>query len=130
MKSIDLSWNSRFGRLLLVAFAGAVATTVLFAMAPWSASGAGEVHGIGFAKGCNSPTTVGAPYVCHFVILNNSDTAGDTLTINSIVDTVHPTAGDVVSANLLPSAVLTFTGLASCNVGQTLCTLLVGSMTS
>ena len=133
MKSPNLFLRGRLGRLLLVAFAGAVATTVLFAMAPWSASAVPPLpaprHGIGFAKGCNSPRTVGDPYTCNFAILNSIavDTAGDTLTINSIVDKVHATASDVVSANLLPSAVLTFSGGATCNVGQTLCSLPTGS---
>ena len=133
MKPLNLSWHSRSGRLMLVIFAGAAATALLFVMAPGRTSGAPTPptpsHGISFAKGCNSPSTVGGPYTCHFVILNSIlvDTVGDTLTINSIVDTVHAIGGDVVSANLLPSAALTYAGGASCNVGQTLCSLPTGS---
>jgi hypothetical protein len=101
----------------------------LFFMAPGRTSGApAPTHGIGFAKGCDSPTIVGQGYVCHFLILNNTDTAGDTLTVNSITDKVHATAGDVLSGNLLlPPTVLTFGGGASCNVGQTLCSLPPGA---
>lgn len=120
--------SNPIARLLFILGLASVATVVLLARSPWSASGVvAPVHGIGFAKGCNGPTDVGSQYTCHFVINNNSDTAGDTLTITSIVDVVHATAGDVTSANLLPTATLGFTGGASCNGGQTLCTLPSGA---
>lgn len=86
------------------------------------------LHGISFLKGCNSPTTVGDPYICTFQALNVVDQAHDTLTITSLVDVVHAGSGDVTSTNLLPTpAVLTLAGGATCNVGQTLCTLPFGS---
>jgi hypothetical protein len=48
-----------------------------------------QFHGIAFNKGCQTPTSIGAPYECAYQILNVADTAHDTLTINSIVDTVN-----------------------------------------
>lgn len=88
---------------------------------------AAELHGISFLKGCNSPTIVGEPYICTFQAQNTVDTAHDTLTITSVVDVVHAVGGDVTSPNLLPTATLTLAGGATCNVGQTLCTLPFGS---
>ena len=85
---------------------------------------AADLHGISFVKGCASPTTVGQPYVCTYQALNTLDTAHDTLTITSVVDVVHASAGDVTSTNLLPTpTTLTLGGGSTCNVGQTLCTL-------
>ena len=69
-----------------------------------------ELHGIGFVKGCNSPTVVGQPYVCTFQAINTVDTQHDTLTITSVVDVVHAFGGDVTSANLLPTATLSLAG--------------------
>jgi Cu/Zn superoxide dismutase len=54
-------------------------------------------YGIGFTKGCVSPTLVGAPYQCGYTIQNTIDTAGDTLTISNMSDIVHAAAGDVAS---------------------------------
>jgi hypothetical protein len=91
---------------------------------------AADLHGISFLKGCNSPTIVGDPYICTFQVVNNVDTAHDTLTITSLVDVVHSGTGDVSSGNVLPTATLVFSGGSSCNVGQTLCTLPYGSSIS
>ncbi|MGD0764715.1 MAG: hypothetical protein ABR978_00195 [Dehalococcoidia bacterium] len=92
---------------------------------------AAELHGISFLKGCNSPTVVGQPYICTFQAQNTVDTAHDTLTITSVVDIVHAFAGDVTSTNLLPTpTTLTLGGGATCNVGQTLCTLPFGASVS
>src|SRR5688572_14117623 len=63
--------------------------------APGSAVPGPQVHGIGFAKGCLSPTAIGDPYECFYTILNNTDTAHDSLTIHSIVDHVHAFGGNV-----------------------------------
>ena len=52
-------------------------------------------HGIGFTKGCTSPTKIGDPYACSYTVRNNLDDAQDTLTINSLIDTVHAAGGDV-----------------------------------
>jgi hypothetical protein len=54
-------------------------------------------YGIGFTKGCVSPTLVGAPYQCSYTIQNTFDTVGDTLTITNMSDVVHAAAGDVAS---------------------------------
>ena len=108
---------------LAVAF---LAVCALVAGARFSSpsAGAAELHGISFLKGCNSPTMVGEPYICTFQVQNVVDTAHDTLTISSLVDVVHAGAGDVTSINLLLTpTVLTLAGGATCNVGQTLCTL-------
>lgn len=90
------------------------------------------LHGIGFVKGCQSPTDIGSPYLCTYAILNTVDTGNgagtsDTLTITSVVDVVHASPSDVASANLLPLLTLHLSGGATCNVGQTLCTLPPGS---
>ena len=84
-------------------------------------------HGIGVAKSCLSTRLIGQPYECQYKISNNEETAPDTLTITSIVDNVLAFDGTVTSSNLLPSLTLAFTGGASCNMGQTLCTLPFGS---
>src|SRR2546427_202665 len=65
-----------------------------------------QVHGIGFAKGCVSPTNVGAPYSCAFAVQNSIDEAHDTLTFTSLIDTVNAST-PVTSGNLLPSLVPT-----------------------
>ena len=50
-----------------------------------------------------SPTAVGQPYTCAFSVQNVLDEANDTLTINSLTDTVHAAGGDVGGAtNILP----------------------------
>ncbi|MFM8971516.1 MAG: hypothetical protein ACKOOG_02510, partial [Actinomycetota bacterium] len=88
-------------------------------------------HGIGFLKGCVSPTALGAKTACTFTVRNNVDTGPDTLTVTSIVDVVKAAGGDDNAGNILPSLSFTFTGGSYCNGGQTLCTLPPGSsMTS
>jgi hypothetical protein len=83
------------------------------------------LHGIGLAKGCETPTPIGDSYTCSFIIGNSPvfDTALDTLTITNLVDVVHAAGGDVTSPNLLPGSTLVLGGGATCNAGQTLCTL-------
>ena len=69
----------------------------------WRGFGSEVQHGIGFLKGCTSPTAVGQPYTCAFSVQNVLDEANDTLTINSLTDTVHAAGGDVGGAtNILP----------------------------
>ena len=60
-------------------------------------------HGIGFQKGCNSPTKIGDPVVCHYTITNNNFTNAslDTVTINSLADVTHAAAGDTPNTNIL-----------------------------
>lgn len=98
-------------------------------------------HGIAFAKGCNSPTDIGAPDECGYLITNFVDTAHDTLTFDSLVDVVHSANGDVTSPNILSQVNLISTGGATCSGpslsgngtaatpyhGATLCTLPFGS---
>ena len=94
------------------------------------AAPAADFHGIAFTKGCDTPVKIGDPYQCAYQILNVVDTAHDTLTISSIVDTVSSAGGAVTSGNLLDltGATLTFTGGASCD--GTKCTLPFGSTIS
>jgi hypothetical protein len=102
-------------------------------------------HGISVTKGCDSPTLIGAPYLCTYTARNTIDDPQDTLTFTSIVDTVQSSAGPVVSANLVPQLSFVigpflpgFSTPPSCNgtgsgtladpfVGQTMCTLPYGS---
>ena len=71
--------GSRFSRLC-------ASFVVVLAVLTVGVSGAGAAiqHGIGFTKGCDSPTKVGDPYTCSFTIRNNVDDALDTLTINQM----------------------------------------------
>src|SRR5262249_8496617 len=66
-------------------------------------------HGIGFTKGCDSPTAIGQPYSCSFTVRNVVDEANDTLTISNLIDTVQSSAGDVVSTNIVLNGQLTTT---------------------
>ena len=87
-----------------------------------------EVHGIGFAKGCNSPTIEGESYICTFMAVNNIDTQHDTLTISSVVDVVLTGSGYVTSGNLLATATPTTSGAAFCTGSPTItsCTIPFG----
>jgi hypothetical protein len=88
------------------------------------ASAADVTHGIGFTKGCSSPTKVGAPYSCSWTIRNNLDDAEDTLTINNITDTVHAVGGNVVSSTVLDNASVAVSGGATCTAPPNrVCTL-------
>src|SRR5262245_65868951 len=60
-------------------------------------------HGIGFTKGCQSPTKIGDPMLCSYTVRNALDEAEDTLTISGLTDTVHAAGGDVNSGNILGS---------------------------
>ena len=86
------------------------------------------VHGIAFAKGCSSPTLIGQAYKCDYTIANSIDSgngslnSSDTLTITSLVDNVQANP-PVNSGNILPLLTLTLSNGATCNSGQTLCTL-------
>jgi len=65
-----------------------------------SALAADVQHGIGFTKGCASPSNIGAAYACTYTVRNVLDEAEDTLTIDGLVDTVHAAGGDVNSGNV------------------------------
>src|SRR5262249_31220327 len=89
---------------------------------------AAPVHGIGLFKGCSSPTTVLQKTQCNFTVTNTIDP--DQLTITSLTDVVHAAGGDDNAGNVLPLLTLSFSGGASCNVGQTVCTLPPGAKIS
>ncbi len=103
-----------------------VATAIVGAMlvwAPWAGASVTLLHGIGFSKGCDTPTNVGSPYVCTFGVQNSSliDTAGDTLTFTALSDDVHsPTAGsNILSGNILTSLTIASTlGTASIRAAE------------
>src|SRR4051794_36642867 len=82
-------------------------------------------HGVGLFKGCASPTDVLQKTQCNFTITNSIDP--DTLTITSLTDIVHAAAGDDNAGNILPQLQLSFSGGASCNTGNAVCTLPPGS---
>lgn len=94
--------------LLLLATAGLLAS--LFAQVVYNpvvmpvGAQAVNTHGVGFAKGCDSPVDVGDPYNCGYLVANgpNIDTALDTLELHALSDVVHAASGDVNS----PGAVL------------------------
>src|SRR5215217_4318585 len=92
--------------LSLAIFATAIVATVFGVV---GAVAAGTVqHGIALTKGCTSPVKIGDPYSCSFVIRNIVDEAHDTLTIDSLVDTVHAASGDVSTGNIFNTLKLVF----------------------
>ena len=118
---INRSWMGR-GVVLGLLAAVALAVATLTGPSGASAGGPTALHGIGFNKGCASPTVVGEAYTCTLSVTNSDlvDTAGDTLTISSISDVVHADPSDVPSGNILSSlSVATIVGGASCNVSGT-----------
>src|SRR5580765_2458529 len=97
---------------------GAVA--VLLVVGSGGASAADVQHGIGFTKGCASPTAIGQPYTCSFGVTNVLDGAHVTLTIHSLIDVVHASGGDVGSGtNILPSVRITTLTLGGLQSGAT-----------
>src|SRR6185295_16641231 len=80
-------------RLGLTGLAGVLVVVPLLL---WIGGAAAATHGIGFQKGCNSPTKIGDPVVCHYTITNNNFTNAslDTVKINSLADITHAAAGD------------------------------------
>src|SRR5215204_2519735 len=101
---------------LLLALLAQSFVTIAPKASPVSAQ-AVNLHGIGFAKGCDTPKNAGDQYVCGFLVANTIqlDTAGDTMLITSIVDVVHGSAGDTTSGNLLPTrTVALYSGGAQC----------------
>src|SRR3954471_24037636 len=111
-------------RIALVFGAVAVLVGILVVVQP--TADALPVHGLGFFKGCSSPTTVGQKTSCNFTINNLSDP--DDLTVTSLVDVVKAAGGDDSTGNVLSSLTWSFTGGASCNAA--LCTLPKGSRMS
>lgn len=102
--SIRHAWR----RVLLV---GALLATMIPVAVMTTTSGGAQAiptHGIGFAKGCDSPVTVGGPYNCGFLIANTPllDVHGDTLTVTSLTDIVHAASGDIASGEILDTRVI------------------------
>src|SRR4051794_6198135 len=79
--------------LLAVAQAGPATTPGAEAQVVATNTPVGPAHGMGFAKGCDSPVSVGDPYRCFFVLTNTIDQSGDTITVTSITDVVTSAAG-------------------------------------
>ena len=102
-------------RLRLRLFVGLAVLVGTLAFSVSAASAQIAVHGIGFIKGCDSPTNVGDPMNCSYGILNLPiiDTAHDTLRIFALSDQVHSAAGDVNSGNILGQLQLIFGGTAT-----------------
>ena len=98
------------GALRWRALAGVAVFSVLMLISIGGAQAQNAFHGIGFVKGCDSPTKVGDPYICSYQILNVVDTAHDTIKITGLTDVVHSAGGDVPSGNILPSLQLVFSG--------------------
>src|SRR5829696_3678445 len=102
-------------RLRLLWLTGALVVCVATVFGISAANGQTTVqHGIGFTKGCVSPTKIGDPYQCSYTIRNILDEAGDTLTINGLVDVVHSAGGDVSSGNIIGAVQITVEGGATC----------------
>ena len=83
-----------------------------------SASPPALQHGIGFTKGCESPTHVGGQYLCSYTIQNALDENQDMLTFNSLVDCVFSTAtGAPIQpcSEILSQLTLNLSGGASCD---------------
>src|SRR4051812_49859728 len=98
---------------LAVSFAATM--LVALTVAPGITLAAPDVqHGIGFTKGCTSPTKVGDPYACSYTVRNILDEAEDTLSIDSLIDTVHSAGGDVDSGNIIGSVQITVDNGGSC----------------
>src|SRR4051812_22092217 len=113
-----------FSSRIALAFGAAAVLLGIFVVVQPSAE-ALPVHGLGFFKGCTSPTTVGQKTRCNFTITNSFDP--DDLTITSLVDVVQAAGGNDSSGNVLATLTWSFSNGASCNAGQTLCTLPKGS---
>ena len=98
----------------------AVAVSAAAVITPASVS-----HGITFLKGCDSPVTIGDPYLCSFTVSQN--VTGDTVTITGLTDAIpNATSPTFTSGPILSSLTLTLSGGATCNIGQTQCTLPAG----
>jgi hypothetical protein len=119
---------------MLVLGGGIALAAALLIGVQWASALQVDLHGIGFNKGCESPTNVGSAYACTYAVLNTTDTTTDTLTFDQLSDVVHAIPSDVASGNILASLeVASLTGGAFCDVsgtntgpgatGNTLCTL-------
>jgi len=69
-----------------------------------------EFHGISLVKLAQGQTPIGQPYLARYRITNSEDTAGDTLEVTSLSDTVFASGGNVVSGNILATLTWTYSG--------------------
>ena len=110
----------RVASAVVVLAGAAVAVSAAAVITPASVS-----HGITFLKGCDSPVTIGDPYLCSFTVSQN--VTGDTVTITGLTDAIpNATSPTFTSGPILSSLTLTLSGGATCNIGQTQCTLPAG----
>src|SRR5262249_41087542 len=114
MRIRQVGTTSRLGgtvRRRRISYWGLLATATALLVAAGVGGGAAYAadvqHGIAVTKGCNSPTAIGQPYSCTYVIRNTIDEAQDTLTVHSLVDVVHASGGDVSSGDVFSSLSLT-----------------------
>ena len=87
----------------------AAALLVAFSIGSGVALALDVQHGIGFTKGCTSPTKIGDPYTCSYTVRNILDEAEDTLTISGLVDVVHAAERRCDSGNIIGAAQITTT---------------------
>ena len=101
--------------------AGVVLVLALLTMFGVSRAGADVQHGIGFQKGCESPTKVGDPVLCQYLIANNNFTneSLDTVTFDFIADVTHAAAGDTPETNIMANLELfAVTGTPTCTAAS------------
>jgi hypothetical protein len=109
------------------------------AMTQVASMSAAVIQGLAVSKGCESPTAVGSPYACQYIITNSNppNPSQNTLVVTAVSDSVAASGGAVGSGNILSSLSLTLTGGATCvggggtpYVGATACTLPFGGSIS
>jgi hypothetical protein len=83
--------------LLVLALAWTGGAPGAEAQVPPTNTPVGPAHGMGFAKGCDSPRNVGQSYDCFYVLTNSLDQAGDTVTVTALSDVIHTANGNVLS---------------------------------
>src|SRR5262245_28594838 len=83
--------------LLVLALAQMDQAPGVEAQVPPTNTPVGPAHGMGFAKGCDSPRNVGQSYDCFYVLTNTLDQAGDTTTVSALSDVVFASGGNVPS---------------------------------
>src|SRR4051794_35777125 len=98
--------RARRRRYLSATIVAVALTAAAFGVIGALAAGDPVQHGISVSKGCTSPTKIGDPYTCNYIVRNILDEAEDTLTIDNVTDLVHAApqpGGDVSSGNVLSS---------------------------
>src|SRR5262249_2277740 len=96
---------NRFIRCLPVGVALLALTVIL----PTASAQAQCLHGVGTNKNCLGPRgdafVLRGETITNTISVANFDTCGDAIRVDSIIDVVHHSAGDVTSPNLLASPV-------------------------